>query len=121
MDEFSKLEETRRHCYSLCSSQRSKVALPWTEHSFFQSVLERFHCIRRCTEEETKLQSRGAVALKLYRRLAYREPLYYLQVALFKVSQLHIHTSEHTIRNYSWIVLSIYTIPDIIPMPSNVK
>ncbi len=85
MEEFSKLEETRRHCYSLCSHQKSKVTPPWAELAFFQFVLERSHCVRRCTEKGARLQLRWGVVYPITRALKTGEALSFIQSAYNEV------------------------------------
>ncbi len=85
LEEFSKLEEARGHCFSLCSRQRSKVTSRWAELNFFGLVLERSHCVRHCTEEEVGLLPREGVALTIVRALQMREGLSFLQSAYHEV------------------------------------
>ncbi|XP_064389376.1 cartilage-associated protein-like [Halichondria panicea] len=88
LEEFSKLEEARRHCYSLCSRKSSKVTTRWADLNFFGSILERSHCVRHCTEEEAGLLPRGAVSLTIERALRMKEGLSFLQSAYHQLGAI---------------------------------
>ena len=95
MDEYFRLEQARQTCFAKCRKEKPKVPSDYfneEELSFFHGVIQRATCIRKCEEDLAGLQPSGGMPLTIQRDLERREGYNYIQMSLYQVRLMDVHT-----------------------------
>ena len=88
MEEFKELELARLQCFKQCKGHKVKVQPELQddeELQFFNNVITRAWCIRRCEEKVVGLTPWGGVSHYVLDQLKAKEGYNYIQMSLYQV------------------------------------